>query len=387
MRACKGRRLGTFDLYYDAAATEQIWAGQLRTVEGTGYFDVWTAFALNRPAQRPEVVNTVTGEVGGPDAINCSSYQIKTEVKPPTRLDVQASLQMEVRQGGQRALLFELSRFLQIKQVDADGHPLEFIQNQALEGTQLARRGNDLVALVFPQPLQTGQRIELHFVYGGEVLSEAGGGLLYVGARGIWYPNRGLAMSKFDLEFRYPENWTLIATGKRVDSSPAASSGSGGSSAALSPGAQVSRWISDRPIPVAGFNLGKYARVVAQSGSVTVETYAASAMEHAFPKSEVEIDPAPIPRRGLHTVPVQVLAPPPPSPSRNAQAVADASARALQFFGNLFGPYPYSSLAVTQMPGVVSQGWPGLIFLSSYAFLTPAGEIATTHEPSHQDTQ
>jgi len=393
----QGRRLGTFDLYYDAAATEQIWAGQLRTVEGTGYFDVWTAFALNRAAQRPQVVNTVTGEVGGADAISCSSYQIKTEVKPPTRLDVQASLQMEVRQGGQRALLFELSRFLQIKQVEADGHPLEFIQNQALEGTQLARRGNDLVALVFSQPLQTGQRIELHFVYGGEVLSEAGGGLLYVGARGIWYPNRGLAMSKFDLEFRYPENWTLVATGKRVDSTPAGSPGRGGSSATLSPGEQVSRWISGRPIPVAGFNLGKYARAVAQSGSVTVETYAASAMERAFPKNEVEIDPGPIPRRGLRTVPVQVLAPP-PSPSRNAQAVADSSARALQFFGSLFGPYPYSSLAVTQMPGVVSQGWPGLIFLSSYAFLTPAeksqqhmspvtktlSEQVIAHETAHQ---
>ena len=393
----QGRRLGTFDLYYDAAATEQIWAGQLRTVEGTGYFDVWTAFALNRAAQRPQVVNTVTGEVGGADAISCSSYQIKIEVKPPTRLDVQASLQMEVRQGGQRALLFELSRFLQIKQVEADGHPLEFIQNQALEGTQLARRGNDLVALVFSQPLQTGQRIELHFVYGGEVLSEAGGGLLYVGARGIWYPNRGLAMSKFDLEFRYPENWTLVATGKRVDSTPAGSPGRGGSSATLSPGEQVSRWISGRPIPVAGFNLGKYARAVAQSGSVTVETYAASAMERAFPKNEVEIDPGPIPRRGLRTVPVQVLAPP-PSPSRNAQAVADSSARALQFFGSLFGPYPYSSLAVTQMPGVVSQGWPGLIFLSSYAFLTPAeksqqhmspvtktlSEQVIAHETAHQ---
>src|SRR6476661_3936711 len=38
----QGRRLGTFDLYYDAAAAEQMWAGQLRIVEGTGYFDVWT---------------------------------------------------------------------------------------------------------------------------------------------------------------------------------------------------------------------------------------------------------------------------------------------------------------------------------------------------------
>src|SRR5256886_6326584 len=394
----KGRRLGTFDLDDDAAATEQIWVGQLRTAEGTGYFDVWTAFALNRSTQRPAVVNTVTGEVGGPDAINISSYQIKTEVKPPTRLDAQASLQMEVRQGGQRAVLFELSRFLQIKQIEVDGHPLEFIHNQALEGTQLARRGNDLVALVFPEPLQSGQRMELHFAYGGEVLSEAGGGLLYVGARGTWYPNRGLAMSKFDLEFRYPENWTLVATGKRVDSSPAASASRDVSSATLSPGQQVSRWISDRPIPVAGFNLGKYARVVAQSGSVTVETYAASAMERAFPKNEVEIDPSALPRRGLHTVPVQVLASLPPSPSRNAQNVADASARALQFFGILFGPYPYSSLAITQMPGVVSQGWPGLIFLSSYAFLTPAeksqqhmspvtktlSEQVIAHETAHQ---
>ena len=394
----QGRRLGTFDLYYDAAAAEQIWAGQLRTIEGTGYFDVWTAFALNRPAQHPEIVTTVTGEVGMPDVISCSSYQIKIAVKPPTRLDVQASLEMEVRQGGQRALLFELSRFLQIKQVEADGHPLEFIQNQALEGTQLARRGNDVVALVFPQPLRAGQRIELHFVYGGEVLSEAGGGLLYVGARGIWYPNRGLAMSKFDLEFRYPESWTLVATGKRVDSFPADSASASGSSVTPPPGEQVSRWISDRPIPVAGFNLGKYARVVAQSGNVTVETYAASAMEHSFPKSEVEIEPPRLPTRGLHTVPVQVLAPPPPSPSRNAQAVADTSARALQFFAGLFGSYPYSSLAVTQMPGVVSQGWPGLIFLSSYAFLTPAeksqqhmspvlktlSEQVIVHETAHQ---
>src|SRR5437667_770624 len=86
----QGRRLGTFDLFYDAAATEQIWAGQLRTVEGTSYFDVWTAFALNRQIQHPEVVNPVTGEAGGPDAINISSYQIKTEVKPTPRLDVNA---------------------------------------------------------------------------------------------------------------------------------------------------------------------------------------------------------------------------------------------------------------------------------------------------------
>jgi hypothetical protein len=63
---------------------------------------------------------------------------------------------------------------------------------------------------------------------------------------------------------------------------------------------------------------------------------------------------------------------PPPSPARNAQPVADQSARAIDFFVRCFGPFPYSSLELTQMPGEMSQGWPGLVFLSSYAFLTAA---------------
>ena len=65
------------------------------------------------------------------------------------------------------------------------------------------------------------------------------------------------------------------------------------------------------------------------------------------------------------------IAAPPPSPARNAQAVAAASARAVEFFASHFGPYPYADLALTQMPGEVSQGWPSLIFLSSFSFLTP----------------
>ena len=81
---------------------------------------------------------------------------------------------------------------------------MEFIQNPAVEGTRLARSGNDLVAVILPEPARKGQKINLRFVYGGDVLAEAGKGLLYVGERGTWYPNRGLAMADFDLTFHYP---------------------------------------------------------------------------------------------------------------------------------------------------------------------------------------
>ena len=359
----QGRRLGTFDLYYDSLAAEQIWAGQLKSVEGEGYYDVWSAFTQGQPGGRSGDAAGVMGEEAKPEAVSVSQYKIRAKVAPPTRLDADASLQLEVRQGGQRAVLFELSRFLQISKIEADGHPLEFIHNQALEGTQLARRGNDLVAVVFPQALRAGQKIDLHFVYGGEVISEAGAGLLYVGARGTWYPNRGLEMARFDLQFRYPGDWTLLATGKRVEGKPSD----------LAPGEQFSHWVSDRLMPIAGFNLGKYTRVAAQAGDVSVEAYATPVVERSFPQGSAE---ASLPqslsplRRGQRTDPITVT-PPPPSPARNAQAVANQSARAVDFFARRFGPFPYKSLALTQLPGNVSQGWPSLIFLSSFSFLTP----------------
>ena len=38
-------------------------------------------------------------------------------------------------------------------------------------------------------------------------------------------------------------------------------------------------------------------------------------------------------------------------------------------------------LSITQMPGAMSQGWPGLIFLSSYAFLTPDEKSKVQSDP------
>jgi hypothetical protein len=90
--------------------------------------------------------------------------------------------------------------------------------------------------------------------------------------------------------------------------------------------------------------------------------------------------------------------PPPPSPAKNAQAVADSSARAIDFFAQRFGPFPYSDLKLTQMPGQLSQGWPGLVFLSTISYLTdrersdidmsPINQVLArqmlVHETAHQ---
>lgn len=365
-----GVQLGVFDLFFDTDAREQISVGQLaRDQYGRSFFNVWTAFpmrskrvsaASSRAARGRTNVSPAalgsTSEEEPEDRLRILDYRIKVNVKPPTDLDADCVMNAEVAQGGQRVILLELSRFLKVSKIELDGKPVEFLQNEALEGTALDRRGNDLVAIIFPQSLVTGQKLQLRFVYGGSVMLDAGGGLLYVGARGIWYPNRGVSMAKFDLEFTHPSQWTLVATGRRAASNSAE-------------GLQTSHWVTDRPIPLAGFNLGHYRMAQAKLGDTPIEVYAAQGVEAsmATPKQEVVAAPfSPIGRKVPMTVPVA-----PPSPSMYAQLVADRVKKGLASLSEQMGPYPYHALVLSQMPGRMSQGWPGLIFLSSYVFLTP----------------
>lgn len=383
-----GTKLGVFDALFDSTTGERVEAGQARnTDDGVSYYDVWTSFSPGQ-AVRSRPSEQASG-VPRKQWLQVRNYRIDTLVQPPKRIHARALLQLETKQSGFRVMLFELSRFLQVESVKLQGQPVEFIHNPAVEGTQLARRGNDLVAVILPEPAEAGQKFELEFVYGGDVLAQAGSGLLYVGERGTWYPNRGMEMANFDLTFEYPAGWTLVATGK---AEPGASENISSNSAGL----QSTRWISNRPTPVAGFNLGKYKEAVTQAGTVPVNTYATYDVERTFPTPPIqEVDSTPVP--ALHEVP-RMIVPQRPSPARNEVSVGASAAEAIRYYSERFGPYPYSKLALTQMPGPASQGWPSLVFLSSYAFLNPLErqqlhfqpvevslqQIIPAHETAHQ---
>src|SRR5437879_8890398 len=129
--------------------------------------------------RRTEDLSGIIGEETKSQSVAIAKYKSQAQVNPPTQLNGNATLEIEVKRAGERALLFELSRSLQIKKVEADGQPIEYIHNQAIEGTQLARRGNDLVAAVFPEPLRVGQKIQLHFTSGVDIVSEKDVDMLY----------------------------------------------------------------------------------------------------------------------------------------------------------------------------------------------------------------
>ena len=401
----QGNSLGVFDIFFDSTADEQIEAGQSRTAgDGNIYYDVWTSFSVEN-AEPGKVLQKKIPETLPPQSesrqnrILVHSYVIDAHLKPPKELDADVKLQLDAERGGSRFLIFELSRFLHVQEVEADGNAVEFIHNPSIEGSRLARSGDDLVAVILPAPAVKGQQISLHFIYSGDVLAEAGDGLLYVGERGTWYPNRGLAMADFDLTFHYPRGWTLVATGKPT---PIPSTASAPGNAPGKPGdldEQVGRWVSERPIPVAGFNLGKYIRAEARAGNVTIDAYATGGVERDFPAVAAPMPPIDDVFHRRQVIPLPLPSPAlGPSPASNERAVANFTADAIRYYADHFGPFPYSQLALTQLPGRQSQGWPGLIFLSSYAFLdkqeqenihmnavgTLLDQLIPAHEAAHQ---
>ncbi|HWC20129.1 MAG TPA: M1 family aminopeptidase, partial [Terriglobales bacterium] len=306
-------------------------------------------------------------------------------VHPPESLDADAEVELEVLQTNVRAVLFELSRALKVSSVTQDNNSLEFLQNEAVEGSHIAREGNDYVAVIFPQPLRKGERLKLRFVYAGSVLADAGNGLLYVGSRGNWYPNLGLNMAMFDLEFRHPPDWTLVATGKRT-------------SEQITPdGEQLSHWISEHPIPVAGFNLGHYQKSEVLAGAVKVDCFAGPGVERSFPTPTQTVVVPPV--GSLRSDRRRTVEVPLPHPKPVGEMAATQAAAAIGYLSPRIGPFPFASLSLTQMPGELSQGWPGLIFLSSFVFVTQQqrGAAANTefdrvlfdrlmvpHETAHQ---
>lgn len=386
-------RLGTFDVYFDTHAPEQIIVGQTSSLRDDIYYDLWMSFSM-RSARKESLSDTrfhgPTGPAWTRDVFRVGSYAIRAAIEPDLNLSAETSLVGTVSQGGMRILLFELSRYLQVKSVELDGTKLEFIQNETIEGSQLARRGNDLVAVVFPRPIELGKQLQLKFVYSGNVLSDAGGGLFYVGARGTWYPNRGIAMANYDITFRFPQTYTLVATGKRVSLEQ--------------DGAQsVGQWVSEVPVPIAGFNLGRYVRSTAKAGDVAVDSYATRGVEKVMPRPAA-IAAAPTTSTSPSPIPTEVNGPMaggevPLNPVAGSGLLATRAADTILSLEKLFGPYPFSSLALTQRPGNDSQGWPGMIFLSSYVYLTSAqraaqkvspgdnilyGEVMMPHEVAHQ---
>ncbi|HEY7406157.1 MAG TPA: M1 family aminopeptidase [Candidatus Angelobacter sp.] len=329
-----GTTAGIIDVFFDTNAAEQISVAQASVINNVSYYDTWSSFPMRSVRDAAGEEDPATHA-----SYEMSDYRMRVRVQPPTDLTAEAEFMLIPRRSGQRTVILELSRYLKLTEARMNGEPVEFIQNEAMTGSDLARRGDDLVGVVLPAPLVKDQPIKLSFKYSGPVMFDAGGDLIYVGARGTWYPNAGPSFTAFDLTFECPTDWSIVATGRQVSST-------------VAEGLRTTRFVTDRPISRAGFNLGKFAAASATAGHVAIHAYGGRTVELGLAGAEA--------RAGQK-----------PDPAREAQQIADQAATTVDFLSAELDPFPYSNLEIAQLPGFLSQSWPGLIYLSSTAFLSP----------------
>src|SRR5580698_9492421 len=257
--ALEGIETGAFDVLFDPQRREQILLGQRRKSGNYTYYDVWASYS-------------VPGSVPPPVDFHAIDYTLDTAVLPDNSLDATAVVHLRAETSGERVLTFQLSRALHAETVsDAQDKPLAYFQNEGMNLQERSVRGNDYLHVVLPQPSQKGQEYTIHFHYRGNVIEDAGNGVLFVGARESWYPHLGdqADFAPYDLTMRWPRHLKLVATGAKIDEQ---SSGD----------LRIGHWRSDKRLAIAGFNLGEYASSSIAAETRTIDVYANRQLEQAL---------------------------------------------------------------------------------------------------------
>jgi len=300
---------------------------------------------------------------------------VETLIERNDKITGRAKIQFIAEREGEWVLTFDLSRLLKVSQViDESQGPLIFYQNGDIGDEEVGKLGHDVVLVVLKEALHAGEVKTLQFSYSGDVISRVGNGVFYVGPRGSWYPNTGYSdWAKYSLSFRYPKAFTVVATGDLVKEWEESDQ-------------KRSIWESDVEIPVAGFNYGDYVKKTRQAGQIPVEVYANRGIENVYLEVKARLEMlrelyrrkefAPQRRGEITSEPV--FSEPDFTDfdtTRFGDEIANRVASALHFFEALWGRYPYGKLAVSQIPGQFSQGWPSLLYVSSLAFLSPEQRV------------
>lgn len=368
--AIAGQKLGNFDCLYDPRSREQIVVGQVVFREERTFFDYWTSFAARSFRKR-------SGEEPDPD-YTLSNYRIQAVLEPDLRLRVITRARLSPSPAATRVLAFYISPRMRVSEVRIRGEPAEILQPDSLRVNLIRGDGNAAFLVVPAQALEAQREYEVEFHHEGAVVSEAGPRVYYVGARGSWYPNAGLHFARYELTFRYPKELSLVANGEIAEE--------------LEEGPwRITRRRIEAPVRLAAFNLGDYVRQRISRGPYTVEVYANRRLERSLePRpQQVLIVPPPTPpwtarTRGSSGVVALPVQPPRPDPTARLQQVASEIAAGVEFMAAHFGPPPLRTLTVSPIPGAFGQGFPGLVYLSTLAYLDPEQRPATVRDEYQQ---
>jgi hypothetical protein len=382
--AIAGKELGNIDVIYDPRGQEQIAIGQTAYRDNRTFFDIWMNFEARSFRNRSR-------EMAKPE-FSLKDFRITAVLDPPDlRMRVITKVTVQALQLGWRVIPLDISRQMHVSVGRIDGKPAEVFQRESMRSNLIRNSGNDLFLLIAAEPLDAGREYEIELEHDGAVVSEVGKHVYAVGSRGNWYPNRGLQFTNYDLTFRYPKELDLVSTGDITEDK-------------VDGDWRVTRRRTSNPVRLAGFNLGVYERTRISRAADTIEVCANRGLERALqpkPQEPVALPPLvwPKQRRSTEILPLPSDPVIPRDPLARLQELASEVASSLEFMSARFGPPPLRSLTVAPVPGAFGQGFPGLIYLSTLAYLGAQdkaisklterqqiffSEILQAHEVAHQ---
>jgi hypothetical protein len=374
-----GIATGPFDLLLDPMRLEPFLLGQGRKIGAGEFYDVWASYK-------------VPGIAPPPSGYHALHYAIDTSILVDHSLDATTNMTLRAEGTGDRLLIFTLSRALSVDAItSSNNQPLEYFQNQGVTPQERSTRGNDFLLVVLPSALPANQEFSLRFHYRGNIIDDAGNDVFFVGARDSWYPHLGDAadFAQYELSMRWPRKLRLIATGTKLDEREDGEFRAG-------------HWKTEKPVSVAGFNLGEYASTSVTSQNYSVDVYANRLLEQQMVKRftpETDLESKTAGRRPSLNMERDLPLQSAPSPAEILKRLGRDIDASIHFYESYNGPFPFRTLSVSQIPGTFGQGWPGLLYVSTFSFLSNdalrrAGlsstgqehfsELVPFHEVAHQ---
>jgi Peptidase family M1 domain len=383
--AVSGNKLDNFDVLYDPTAQDQILAGKLADRDNRTYFNTWTSF------QARSFRNGAS-----PRGARILLDNIRIEANIGSDLAMQAvtratlTLPHDEKQP-RSAVPFSLSPSMKITAASIDGRPVEVFDRESMRFDLISNQEDRQFLLISESPLDPSVPHEIEIHHEGAVIRNAGNDVYYIGSRGTWYPRTTSELAEYDLTFRYPKTLTIAATGKLLEDHTDGDW-------------RVSRLKTDTPVRFAGFNLGDFQSVVVERNGYTINLYANRRLESAL-APKLSPSPVTVPEdqfpHSRHPATAADLAPQvnPPDPTPKIENLTRDVIETLDFMTEEFGPTPIRNLAITPIPGGFGQGFPGLVYLSTLAYLDPGqlpprlrerseatffSDLLEAHEVAHQ---
>ena len=378
--AISGKKLTNFDVLYDLRDREQVFVGALGYQNNRTFFDTWTSFPSRsirngaKPPESPEVL---------------SDFRIDATIASDLTMKAVTRVRLTLRQSDSAPLLFSISPNMHVTEARIDGQPAEVFTPESLRSNLIAGRDDRDFLLLPKSPLDPTKPHEVEVRHEGSVIRKAGEGVYYVISRGTWYPHTGPEFANYDLTFRYPKNLTLAATGSSVEER-------------IDGDSKISRRRTDSPIRFAGFNLGDFQSVSMDRNGYHIDVYANRHVETALQPRPTPPAPSPPPIPRMRRDGLDLSPSPPPvlvDPAGRFAEIEKNVDEALDFMTASFGPPATRSLSITPIPAAFGQGFPGLIYLSTVAYLNPDqrpqrlhasydqmfySELLEPHEVAHQ---